>query len=189
MYGQKITPVDVARVLSGAGVRYVLAGAHAVNAHTGKPRATLDVDILTDAPVKACEALARAFPHLTMTDSVVVTRFFDEGREAIDVMKAKPTPLFRRIVRLAQQVEIQGQPIPVPSPEGMLAMKFASMINPNRPILDRRQDAVDFARVVEAHPKLESELLAALGELLHGGGGDELVNLVEDARSGRVLEI
>lgn len=189
MYGQKITPVDVARVLSRAGIRCVLAGAHAVNAHTGKPRATLDVDILTDAPAKARAALEAAFPHLTVHESSVVTRFFDGGREAIDIMKARPTPMFRRVVRLAMQVEIDGQVVPVPSVEGMLAMKFASMINPKRPILDWRQDAVDFARVVEAHSALDEQLLKELGDLLFAAGGSELIAMTADARAGRALEI
>lgn len=189
MAGITITPVAVARVLSAAGVRYVLAGGHAVNAHTGRPRATVDVDILTDAPVKAREALCAAFPALTVHDTPVVTRFMDGGREAIDLMKAKPAPLFRRIVRLVTHVEIDGEQIPVPSAEAVLAMKFASMINPLRKRPDRLQDGADFARIIEANPHIDLGLVSELGDLLHGGGGKDVLEMVDAVRTGNPMEL
>lgn len=189
MAGRTITPLDVARVLSSAGVRYVLAGAHAVNAHTGRPRATVDVDVLTDAPAKACRALAAAFPGLTVHDTPVMTRFMDGEVEAIDVMKARPAPLFRRVMRLAMDVEIEGQTVRVPSAEGVLAMKFASMVSPGRKRADRLQDAADFARVIEAAGKLDEQVIRDLGEALYDGGGTAAMEMVEAVRTGRPLEI
>ena len=193
-YGMKITPADVARVLNAAKVRYVLAGAHAVNAHTGRPRATRDVDVLTDAPKKAAEAVLAAFPRLERgPDNDVVTRLLLDGEEAVDVMKARRSPLFRRVVRMSHRVTIDGVPVVVPPVEGMLAMKFSSMIFPGRRLLDRQQDAIDFARVLQAADELEVTVdlvrLRELGELAFSGGGAEVLRHVEDVRAGRMLRL
>lgn len=169
-YGVKITPADVARVLNAAKVRYVLARAHAVNAHTGRPRATRDVDVLTDAPKQAAEALSKAYPHLTAHETPVVVRLLDDGNEAVDVMKAKPTPLFRRIVRMSHVVEIDGERVVVPPVEGVLAMKFKSMILNSRELADRLQDSVDFIRVAKGENILDESLLRGFGETVEVGG-------------------
>src|SRR5437764_14536219 len=87
MQGREIGPVDVAKVLRAAGVRYVIVGAHALNGYTGRPRATVDVDAVVQFPKKAANAIAAAFPTLQMRDTPVVTRFMDGDTEAIDLMK------------------------------------------------------------------------------------------------------
>lgn len=189
MAGRPVTPVDVARILSAAGASYVLAGAHAVNAYTGRPRATIDVDILTDAPLKVRKALEAAYPNLSVRDTPVVTRFFDAEREAIDVIKAKPTPLFRRVLDLATEIQIDGHAVVVPSCESVLAMKFASMINPARQRPDRLQDGADFARIVEANQSLDVGILSELGDLLYAAGGAELNDMVDAVRTGRPMEM
>ncbi len=192
-YGMIITPADVARVLNAAGVSYVIAGAHAINAHTGRPRATRDVDVLTDAPRKAADALVTAFPQLTSHDTPVVTRLMLDGEEAVDVMKARQSPLFRKVVRSAHHVNFDGVPAIVPTVEAVMAMKFSSMISIGRQVLDRQQDGIDFARVLAAADELkvpvDLDRLRELGELVYAGGGDEIIRHVSDVRDGRPLQL
>src|SRR5438067_5402959 len=114
MQGQEIGPSDVARVLNAARVKWVLVGAHAISGYTGKPRATIDVDVVCDAPKKATQALAKAFPELEIQDHPVVVRFLRDKQEAIDVIKASSSPLFRRILRMTRTVSMEGQSVPVP---------------------------------------------------------------------------
>src|SRR5438094_5323896 len=88
MQRRDIGPAEVARVLNSAKVKYVLVGAHAANGYLGRPRNTLDVDVVVQFPKKASDAIAKAFPQLKMIDTPVVIRFkTPEGDEAIDVMK------------------------------------------------------------------------------------------------------
>ena len=192
-YGMTITPSDVARVLDAAGVKYVLAGAHAVNAHTGQPRATQDVDVLTESPKKAAEALLAAFSELQAYDTPVVTRLMINGEEAIDVMKAKQSKLFRKVVRLGSRVTIDGTPVLVPSVEGVMAMKFNSMIFLGRKLGDRMIDGGDFVKLINAADELgvpiDLDLLRELGDLVYDGGGEEILKHVTDARDGRMLQI
>jgi hypothetical protein len=189
MYGMTITPADVARLLSRAKVRYVLVGAHAINLYTGKPRATRDVDVITNAPAKARRALQQAYPHLDVEDHPVVIRFKEQGREVVDLIKAGSGKLFRKVLGLGVQLNLGGETVLVATAEAAVALKFCSMINPARPRNDRLQDAVDFSRAAGLQDKLDRSLLRQLGELVYAGGGDAVLKLLDDARAGRPLEL
>src|SRR5687768_15006683 len=106
MQGRPIGPDDVARVLRAAGVQYVVVGAHAANGYTGRPRATVDVHVVVQNPKEAADAIAAAFPHLTVQDTPVVTRFKDQDHEAVDLMKPAGSPLWLRLLDESRDVRI-----------------------------------------------------------------------------------
>src|SRR5687768_9388087 len=106
MQNRPIGPADVARVLREAGLKYVIVGAHAANGYTGRPRATVDVDVIVQAPEKASAAISAAFPHLKIHDTPLVTRFIDQDLEAIDVMKPAGTKLWLRLLDQTRTVVI-----------------------------------------------------------------------------------
>jgi hypothetical protein len=189
MHNRPIGPAEVARVLREAGVKYVIVGAHAVNGYNGRPRTTVDVDVIVLHPKKAARAMAAAFPKLTMQDTPVVIRFRDELSEAVDLLKPGGSPLWRRLLKDARQILVGGAPLLVPPMEGVLAAKFSSMCSPLRRVLDRQQDAVDFGRIVEANQQINLEYLNDLGNLVCADGGKDLLKLVADARAGRRLNI
>jgi len=188
MQGQQLGPADVARVLNAAGVKFVLVGAYAIAGYTGKPRATVDVDLVASSPKKATAALRSAFPELEVQDHPVVTRFLRSGQEVIDVIKPSSARLFRRLLKLNRTVRMGDQAVRVPTLEGVLAAKFAAMVSPVRKITDRQQDGVDFARAIEANARIDLALLGELGDLVYAGGGKEILKLAQDARAGRRLE-
>jgi hypothetical protein len=193
--GREIQPVDVFRVLNASKLRAVLVDAHAVNARTGEPRATVDVDVIAQRPKIAARALQRAFPHLTLEDHTAVIRFRDEMHEAIDVIKPQSSLLFKMVVDSASaQITIQGVKLLIPDDYALLALKFASMANPNRSVEDRYVDGRDFILVAKAIkpivPKsVQQKALWKYGEAAYRGGGDDLLKLVTDARAGRKLNI
>src|SRR5215211_3624299 len=115
MQAKAISPVEVARVLREAGIRHVIVGAHAANGYTGKPRATVDVDVIVEFPKKASEAITAAFPHLTMEDHPVVVRFKRGGMDAIDLMKPIGSPLWPRLLKENRQIDIDGEPVTIPT--------------------------------------------------------------------------
>lgn len=189
MHNRLIGPGEVAAVLRKAGVKYVIVGAHAVNGYNGRPRTTVDVDVIVQHPKKAAQAIALAFPSLTMRDTPVVIRFSDEQNEAIDLMKPGGSPLWPRLLKDAKEILVGGLPLRVPRLEGVLAAKFSSMCSPLRRVRDREQDAVDFGRIVDANETIDLPYLEILGELVYSGGGKLAVALVADARAGRPLKI
>jgi hypothetical protein len=189
MEKRDIGPTDVARVLNAAKLKYVIVGAHAANGYAGRPRATVDVDVVVQFPKKAARAIAAAFRDLTMTDTPVVIRFTrPDGEEAIDLMKPIGSPLWNRLLKIAVAVEVERTSVRIPPLEGVLAAKFAAMASPHRRHLDKQQDAVDFGRIVSVNEQIALALLEELGELVYAGGGKEVLKLVADARAGRRLE-
>src|SRR5205085_9899094 len=118
MQNRPIGPDDVARVLNAAKIKYVIVGAHATNGYTGRPRATVDVDVIVQFPKKAAKAIAAAFPKLQMQDTPVVTRFRDEDNEAIDLMKPTGSLLWPRLLKDAVELKIGRNTLRVPTLEG-----------------------------------------------------------------------
>lgn len=185
-----IAPLEVIRVLNAAKLRFMLLGVHGLSGWTGEPRATKDVDVLvaTRGHNKAVHALLTAFPHLKAEDHQVVTRLRDpeSGTILIDVMRPNQ-PLYQDALNHTHPVESGGQKYLVPSLEMALAMKFSAMISPNRSDDKKHFDAGDFIRIVRANPDIDLEKLHALGQLIHTGGGDELVENVRKVRAGEKL--
>ncbi len=188
MHGKNITPADVARVLRLAGLRYVLVGAHAANGYSGRPRTTIDVDVVVQYPKKAAKAIAAEFPQLTMRDTPVVIRFMDGETEAIDLMKSVSSKLWGRLLKETREVQIEGENVRIPVLEGVLAAKFAAMASFHRRTTDKLQDGADFMRIIDANEKIDLKLLNQLGDLVYPGGGEFLLKLVAEARAGRRLE-
>ena len=179
---------DVARVFRAAGVQYVVVGGHAANGYTGRPRATVAVDVVVLSPEQAADAIAAAFPHLTVQDTPVVTRFKDQDHEAIDLMKPAGSPLWSRLLNESRDVRIGNENVRIPSLEGVLAAKFAAMVSRFRRLPDKQQDGVDFLRIIEANAVVNEALVRDLAELVYPGGGKEILKLIADARAGKRLE-
>jgi predicted nucleotidyltransferase len=189
MQKRDIGPADVARVLNEAKLNYVLVGAHAANGYLGRPRDTVDVDVIVQNPKRASLAIAKAFATLTMLDTPVVTRFKTaNGDEAIDLMKPIGSLLWKRLLRIAKTVDVDGVPVRIPPVEGILAAKLAAMTSPARRLLDKQQDGLDFARIVTVNADINLVLLEELGDLVYAGGGVEILKLVVDVRAGKLIQ-
>lgn len=187
-----ITPLQVIAVLNAASVRFMLVGAHGLGGWTQTPRATEDVDVLVAARghKKAVRALLAAFPHLEDEDQEVVTRLRNRENQkvAIDVLKPNQ-PLYREALKHAAVVQSGGQSYQVPTLEMALAMKFAPMISLAREDKKKHLDAHDFIQMVEVNANIDLEKLAALGDLVYPGGGQELVEKVRQVRAGEKLNL
>lgn len=188
MHGKHISPAAVVRALRTAKVGYVLVGAHAANGYTGRPRTTIDVDVVVQFPKKAARVIAAEFPQLQIHDTPVVTRFMDGNTEAIDLMKPAGSPLWARLLRETREIQLDGEGVRIPLLEGMLAAKFSAMASPHRRPADKQQDGADFMRIIDANPNINLDSLRELGELVYGGGGEVALRLVADARAGRRLD-
>jgi hypothetical protein len=187
-----IAPLDVIRILTAAGVRFMLVGAHAVGGWVHKPRATQDVDVIIAARglKKGIAALQAAYPHLQVEDHEVVIRMRDPetGEVVIDVIKPIQ-PLFREALKHTHTVQSEEVSYQIPSLEMALAMKFAPMISLTRGEEDRHIDAHDFIHMVKSNPEIDLKKLAKLGDLVYHNGGRELVEKVRQVRAGEKLQL
>jgi hypothetical protein len=81
----------------------------------------------------------------------------------------------------------------IPSLEAALANKYGAMVTPNRDPEKRAIDAGDFGWMVkhsmdEGRQPIDLEKLAALGEKVWpGGGGKEILRLVEQVKAGKAI--
>ena len=179
-----IPPEKVIDVLNAAGVRFMLAGAHAMGGWTNEPRTTQDVDVLVGSRHvrTAILAITTSFPMLILRDTPVVARFADpkSGLVLIDLMKPNQ-PLFRDAMRFTRQIRSKKRTYFVPSLEFALAMKFAAMVSPRREQSKKLIDGADFIRIVKANREINKSRLSVLAERVYRGGGREVVELVRKA--------
>ena len=189
----------ILRTLRAKKIPFVLTGAHGISGWTGRPRATHDVDILVKAGrnyVRAVNALKAQYPDLEVRQFFGVTGFFAPGdtQSLIDVTYPHRADI-QETLETAVWVEEQGERYRIPALEAALANKYGAMLALSRDEIKRRQDAIDFAGMVRHSMDSEREpidlgRLEVLGEKVWpGGGGQELLRLVEEARAGRVPNI
>ncbi len=184
-----VTPLQIIAVLNRERVSFVLVGAHGVGGWMGEPRATQDVDVVVAERQikKATRALLAQFPHLDARDEEVGVRLQDQqsGTVLIDVIK--PRALYRETFRHTEAVSLGGQDYRIPALEMALAMKFAAMVSPNREEEKKLKDASDFIIIVKRNADIDLATLTHLGDLVYGGGGAEVCEMVRKVRAGEKL--
>jgi hypothetical protein len=197
-------PVDfyeVVRALNAKKVPYVITGAHAIHGYTGRPRATRDVDVLAKAGrnhLRAVNALKARFPELEVRQLRQLTAFFPPGEKTSVIDVSLP---FRKdnAEALVDTVLIDdkenGVRYRIPSLECALANKYGAMVVVTRAAEKRLMDVADFTLMVKHSDDQEQKpidlvRLEALGELVWaGGGGEEILRLVDRVREGKVIDL
>jgi hypothetical protein len=199
MASAKIDLYAIIRTLNEKRIPFVLTGAHALGGWTGKPRATKDVDILVKGGrnhARAVKALRELYPHLEVRMVHGVAAFFVPGEteSVIDVTYPHRADTAETLAHPVW-VEDKGLRYRIPSLEAALANKYGAMLTPTRQLGSRLQDSVDFTRMVEhsfdaGQQPIDLEKLADLGEKVWpGGGGEEILRLVETVKRGEVLDL
>ncbi len=196
------SPVDlnvILRTLIEKRIPFVLTGAHGIGGWTGRPRGTQDVDILVKAGRnhgRAVKAVRALYPQLEVRTFTGLTAFFVPGETASVIDVACP---YR-----ADQEETLADPVwtenrelglryRVPALESALANKYGAMLTPTRDLEKRLLDVADFAGMIrhsmdEGRRPIDLEKLETLGEKVWpGGGGKEILRMVERVKAGRSI--
>src|SRR5262249_37416193 len=191
---------ELLRTLTRKKIPFVLTGAHALGGWTGRPRDTHDVDILVKSGrnyVRAVKAIRELYPELEVRNFAGVTAFFIPGetQSVIDVTYPHRADI-QETLATAIWVEdkARGVRYRIPSLEAALANKYGAMLTLSRDPEKRLIDAADFGWMVkhsmdEGHEPIDLAKLAALGEKVWpGGGGEEILRLVEQVKAGRPIQ-
>jgi len=203
MWGRsKTIPVDLRQILQTLNdkkIPFVLTGAQAIGGWTGRPRATKDVDILVKPGrnlTRAVNAIKALYPHLEVRVFVGVSGFFVPGeKESVIDVTYPHRPDLAETLAHPVWVEDRGLRYRIPSLEAALANKYGAMLTPTRRLEKRVLDVVDFRLMVlhsldEGQHPIDLSTLAALGEKVWpGGGGDEILRLVELVKAGRSFNL
>jgi hypothetical protein len=198
------SPVDVnevLRTLIRKRIPFVLTGAYGIGGWTGRPRATQDVDILVKAGrnhARAVKAIRALYPRLEARTFPGITAFFVPGEKesVIDVVWPHRADIEETLAKSVwTENREQGLRYRVPSLEAALANKYGAMLTPMRDPGKRQIDAGDFTWMVkhsmdEGRRPIDLAKLEALGEKVWpGGGGKEILRLVEDVKAGRTIDL
>jgi hypothetical protein len=191
--------IDLDRILEALTankVPFVLTGAHGISSWTGRPRATRDVDLLVKSGrnyTRAVGVIGELYPDLEVHRFAGLTGFFPPGEKEsiIDVIYPQ-RPDNAETLRTGIWVEERNQRYRIPTLEAALANKYGAMLTPTRDAGKRGMDAVDFYNMVkhsldEGRQPIDLATLEALGEMVWpGGGGKEILRLVEEVKAGKV---
>jgi hypothetical protein len=186
----------IVTTLQAKRIPFVLTGAHGIATWTGRPRATHDVDILVKSGrnyARAVKAIQTLYPQLEMRLLAGVAAFFVKGetQSVIDVTYPHRLDIAQTLEK-AIWFEDQGMSVRIPALETALANKYGAMLTLSRDPVKRTFDSGDFASMVKhsldkGQKPIDLKWLAELGELVWpGGGGEEVVRLVEEAKAGKV---
>ena len=198
------SPVDlnvILRTLIEKRIPFVLTGAHGIGGWTGRPRATQDVDLLVKAGrnhARAVKAVRELYPQLEVRTFTGLTAFFVPG-ETDSVIDVSCPYRADQEETLANPVWTEsaehGLRYRVPSLEAALANKYGAMLTLTRDLGKRQLDVVDFMWMVKhsadkGREPIDLEKLEALGEKVWpGGGGKEILRMVERVKAGRAIHI
>ena len=199
MWGRnKNIAVDTRKIiqtLTGKKIPFVLTGAQAIGGWTGRPRSTQDVDILVKGGrnlTRAVNAVKALYPELEVRAFASVSAFFVPGeKESVIDVTYPHRPDLAETLAHPVWVEDRGLRYRIPSLEAALANKYGAMLTPTRNLQKRSQDIVDFGYMVlhsldEGQKPIDLEKLEPLGEKVWpGGGGTEILHLVEQVKAGR----
>jgi hypothetical protein len=191
--------IDFEKILAALQVKkipFVLTGAHGIATWTGRPRSTHDIDILVKSGrnyTRAVKAMQALYPQLELRLLAGVAAFFMPGETQSVIDVTYPHRLdIAQTLETAIWIDDKGKRYRIPALEAALANKYGAMLALSRDFLKRAQDGVDFATMVKhsmdaGRDPIDLERLAELGELVWpGGGGAEILRLVEEAKAGKV---
>jgi hypothetical protein len=166
-------------------VKLVLVGAHAANRYTGKPRHTADVDFIADKPKRLLELIRRSMPEIQIKEFHAVNRLYKDGEQVADIINPNTD-----LMRAALQGNEEFEGFLVPTLEVMAALKYASMISPNRARPDKRQDAADFSRIILNNQRLlDASKISGLVRSVYEGADRDVLRLIDDVLNDRPMTI
>jgi hypothetical protein len=192
-------PIDwkkIVATLQAKKIPFVLTGAHGIAVWLIQPRATKDVDILVKSGrnyQRAVKAIQGLYPDLERRLLAGVAAFFVPGETHSVIDVTYPHRLdIAQTLETAIWVDDHGMHYRVPALEAALANKYGAMLTLSRDSQKRIYDVGDFVSMVkhsldEGRDPIDMEWLKELGEMVWpGGGGEEIVRFVEQAKAGEV---
>jgi hypothetical protein len=198
------SPVDlnqVLRTLARKRIPFVLTGAHAIGGWTGRPRDTADVDILVKGGrnhARAVKVLHELYPQLEVHTHFGVTGFYVPGetQSVLDVTYPHRADIQDSLDNPVWVDDKESKlRYRIPSLETALANKYGAMLTLSRNSGKRLIDAGDFTLMVQhsmeqGRQPIDLVRLETLGEKVWpGGGGKELLGLVEQVKAGELIDL
>lgn len=140
--GDVIDPKEIHNVIKKTGETPTIIGGHAFNVLAKTKRSTQDVDLLTDNPEKAAQAVLASYPewHLDDRSHKYQQRILNgQGEEVVDILAYSALPAWS----MAKTGSSLRGGYRIPNLETFIAMKWASFSNPDRSYEGQTRDESD----------------------------------------------
>lgn len=180
-------------------IAFVLTGMYGISSWLGRPRATMDVDLLVNGGrtyARAIEALKELYPKLEVRTHGGLSRFYAPGEKDPIIDVVYPFRPDQEVTLITAIWKIDGKlKYRIPRLEAALANKYGASLSVTRSPGKRGQDMLDFYTMVrhsldEGAKPIDLELLRSLGEKVWpDGGGEEILRLVVEAKANQVPTI
>lgn len=187
-----INPLEIIKLFEDKGLNYVLVGGHMLAYYTNNPRATVDVDfIIAEADFnKARKIITANYSKLRQNDKTHHVTFDcihskDSEAERIDLIK-DGFPLFKQVLKALSK---KSGKLKIPNIEAAIVLKFAASISPNRAEDDKLIDQADLINLIKTKAKLNEKTLVLLAECIYTGGGNELLQVINDIKQGNAISL
>ena len=182
---------DLLACLATADSTHVVIGGLAAH-HYGKPRATIDVDMLVPkrAGAKLHAELERQGYRVDGSQDML--RVYRHGSEeaAADLRWREADPTFRAASRHATATTVLGLRVNLVDRGAYVALKWHAAVSPRRGYIDKMQDAVDMMYAVrKAFTAADEKLAVKIAEKTYPGGGADLARMLDDIRHERHVKV
>jgi hypothetical protein len=170
--------LDIIAALSAKNTVVVIGGV-VVGCHTGRPRATQDIDVIVDqVPTKAVMKKIGALVGAQKIEShpsflsFIAASVVGE-REVLDVITSK-SGSYGLALRHTIDFTIGTTSISIPTPEMMIILKYTAAVNPIRPKAKQMQDWADLLAIFAANPGMSVSYLEKMADSIVPGYGQDL---------------
>ena len=181
--------IGVGKIFNESGIDVVVIGGLVVGCHSGRPRATQDIDVIINTeilPVSVISKLAKLVGSKKLEKHPSFISFIKKtvlgDREVLDVITSKAGSyglVFDNNIVLS----ISDTKIRIPSAEMMVVLKYTAAINPIRQKAKQAQDWADIFAILDANMGISVSTINYLADLVVPGWGEDLGNKIKFHRS------
>jgi len=187
------TLADLQSILREVGSEHALVGG-LVAGFYGRPRATIDVDLLVpkNKLSKIAAALEQRGYRIVRTEDMVRVFPSDlEAEEAIaDLVARAANPVLRAAFDETDDAVVLGEKVRVVRRGAFVALEFHAAMSRSRAHADRLQDVVDIERVIKRQfDATDRKLALRIAALSFPNADRDLEQLLDDLDAGRPVTI
>lgn len=181
--------LEVLAALEAGGITAVVIGGVAVGCHSGRPRATIDLDLIVSTVPKprTLTKIGKIVNAVRLEKHPSFLTFMAKSvvgdREVVDLITAKAGSYgltFDHTIELA----IDGIRVLIPTAEMLVVLKYTAAVNPIRSKSKQAQDWADIYAILDANSKISLPTMVHLADLVVPGYGEDLGNHIRRHRRG-----
>jgi hypothetical protein len=177
--------LDVIEILNSEGIDNVVIGGIVVGCHSGRPRATQDLDIIVkslpeDKVLKKIGKIVKS-KRLEIHPSFIsfIIKSVVGDREIVDLITSRAGS-YGQVFDNYIILKINSISIKIPTIEMLVVLKYTAAVNPIRSFPKQSQDWADIYSIIDANRSINVESMIRMANDVVPGYGDDLFAKVKN---------